>query len=54
MLFSDTSDSWAKNYISSAYPAGIIEDYNKRPFGPNEVHSFNSMRGYRTFTSINI
>lgn len=36
-VFADTGDSWAKDYISTAYAAGIISGYSEDRFGPNDL-----------------
>ena len=35
-VFNDTSDNWAKDYISTANAYGIVSGYSETTFGPND------------------
>lgn len=36
-VFNDTTTHWAKDYISAAYAAGIIQGYDDTRFGPDDL-----------------
>lgn len=36
-VFDDTANHWAKDYIAAAYAAGIIEGYDAKRFGPDDL-----------------
>lgn len=36
-VFSDTANHWARDYIATAYRAGIVTGYSESGFGPNDL-----------------